>query len=99
MDQGVIQNLKVHYRKLVIQTQLKAYEKQAESTNISVLDALRLLSKAWARVTEKTIANCFRHTNIDNAPKQPGDSEEEVKEAEDPGTDPDDDIPLAALRL
>ena len=60
MDQGVIQNLKVHYRKLVILQQLKSYDSTAEPTVISVFDAFRLLSRARARVSEKTISNCFR---------------------------------------
>ena len=46
MDQGVIQNLKLHYRKLVILQQLKSYDSTAEPSIISVLDALRLLSRA-----------------------------------------------------
>ena len=53
MDQGVIQNLKVHYRKLVILQQLKSYDSTEEPTVISVLDALHLLSRAWAKVSEK----------------------------------------------
>ena len=94
MDQGVIQNLKVHYRKLVILQQLKAYEDTTEPAVISVLDALRLLSKAWANVTAKTITNCFRHANFTS--EQPADPYSEVDDDED---DPEDDIPLAALRL
>ncbi|XP_062622348.1 tigger transposable element-derived protein 4-like [Saccostrea cucullata] len=89
MDQGIIQNLKVHYRKLVILRQLKAIENQTELT-ISVLDAMRMLNQAWAKVSEKTIQNCFRHANFTSAPEEEAVSEDE---------DPDDDIPLAALRL
>lgn len=60
MDQGIIQNLKIHYRKLVIMKQLKSIERNKE-LQITVLDALRMLYQAWDRVTEKTIKNCFRH--------------------------------------
>ena len=59
-----------------------------------MLDALRLLSKAWANVTAKTITNCFRHANFTS--EQPADPYSEVDDDED---DPEDDIPLAALRL
>lgn len=38
-----------------LKSSLKAHEKQADSTYISVLDALRPFSKSWASVTEKTI--------------------------------------------
>lgn len=53
MDQGIIQNLKIHYRKLVIMKQLKSIERNKE-LQITVLDALRMLYQAWDRVTEKT---------------------------------------------
>ncbi|XP_062606703.1 tigger transposable element-derived protein 4-like [Saccostrea cucullata] len=90
MDQGIIQNLKVHYRKQVILKQLQSIEKKTE-LQISVLDALRMLNNAWNKVTEKTIKNCFRHAKfVINEPENTPDEEEE---------DPEDDIPLAALRL
>ncbi|XP_052696183.1 tigger transposable element-derived protein 4-like [Crassostrea angulata] len=54
MDQGIIQNLKIHYRKLVIMKQLESIERNKE-LQITVLDALRMLYQAWDRVTEKTI--------------------------------------------
>lgn len=38
-----------------LKSSLKAHEKQADSTYISVLDALRPFSKSWASVTEKTL--------------------------------------------
>ena len=89
MDSGVIQNLKVHYRKLVILKQLKAYEDTTEPAVISVLDALCLLSKAWANITAKAITKCFRHANFTS--EQPADPCSEVDDDED---DPEDDIPL-----
>lgn len=93
MDQGIIQNLKIHYRKLVIMKQLKSIERN-KILQITVLDALRMLYQAWDRVTEKTIKNCFRHANfVSAATNEHADSPDSDEE------DPEDDIPLAALRL
>ena len=49
------------------------------------------MSRAWARVSEKTISNCFRHTNF--VREEPAETCSEEKE------DPEDDISLAALIL
>lgn len=93
MDQGIIQNLKVHYRKLVIMKQLKSIERNTE-LQITVLDSLRMLYQTWDRVTEKTIKNCFCHANfVRAATNEHADSPDNDEE------DPEDDIPLAALRL
>ena len=45
MDQGVIQNLEVHYRKRVVLRQLSAIDNKHEFS-ISVLCALRLLQQS-----------------------------------------------------
>ena len=65
MDQVVIWNLKLHYRKLVIKKKIRAVDNKTDFT-ISVLDALRMLSQAWGSVTSKTISNCFRHAKFVN---------------------------------
>lgn len=88
MDQGVIKNLKTHYRKQVILRQLQAADKK-EELQITILDALRQLRQSWSMVTPTTIANCFRHANFkpaDNDTVDVSDSDE-----------PDDNIPLARL--
>lgn len=52
MDQGVIRNLKVQYRKLLIQRKIRAIDLNSEfSINIHELDALRMLRRAWGLVT------------------------------------------------
>lgn len=56
MDQGVIRNLKLHYRKLVIQKQITAIDTKTEFA-ITVLDGIRMLNHAWSKVTQTTIAN------------------------------------------
>jgi len=81
-DQGIIQNLKVQYRKQVLLKQITYAEKKKDFV-ITVLDALRLLQQAWTSVTPTTITNCFRHAGFSH---QTPETENE-----------DGDIPLARL--
>ncbi|XP_041369641.1 tigger transposable element-derived protein 4-like [Gigantopelta aegis] len=87
MYHGIIHNLKVHYRKLVIMHKLKAYDEK-QDLKISVLDALRMVNQAWVNVTPTTIKNCFRHAEFT---KPDGQSEPNSE------NDSDDDIPLSRL--
>jgi hypothetical protein len=62
MVQGIIQNLKMIYRRLVVERVLRAVENgQAIDNGITVtlLDAVRVLQSAWLQVKPETIANCF----------------------------------------
>ena len=90
MDQGIIQNLKVYYRKQDILRQLKAIKKKTD-LQITVLDALRMLHNAWHKGTETTIQNCFRHSKFATTQTETEKTEEDE--------DPEDDLPLAALCL
>ena len=63
MDQGVIQNLKVHYRKLLLRCRISEIEARKDY-KIELLDALHLLRRAWEQVTGETIKNCFRHAKF-----------------------------------
>lgn len=63
MDQGIIQNLKHLYRRQVV---LKILDNATEKTNINLLDAGRMLNKAWNQVTQQTIRNCFRKAGFNN---------------------------------
>lgn len=88
MDQGVIRNLKLHYRKLIIQKKIRALDSKTEFS-VTVLDALRMLNNAWGRVTTETIANCYKHAGFQSSDPVPdNDSDDEI----------DDDIPLSQLR-
>nr|XP_011440876.2 tigger transposable element-derived protein 4-like [Crassostrea gigas] len=87
MDQGIIQNLKVHYRKRVLVRYISAIDRK-ETPHISVLHALHMLIQACNSVTEKTISNCFRHADF--TPSSPPE--------EDDDFDLDDDIPFSRLR-
>lgn len=63
MDQGVIRNLKAHYRKQLVLKVVEDIENQVKSKTI-VLDAIIILDKAWHNVISTRIANCFRHAGF-----------------------------------
>ncbi|XP_069134565.1 tigger transposable element-derived protein 4-like [Argopecten irradians] len=92
MDQGVIHNLKVHYRKLVIQRKIRAVDNKSGEVSITVLDAIRMLNQAWGSVKDTTIRNCFRHAGFVSATTISDD--DEAPESDD---DPEDDVPLGTL--
>lgn len=81
MDQGVIWSLKQIYRKQLF---LKIVELQDDNirSSIFILDAIDLLSFAWATVPVKTIHNCIWHAGM-------------VKHSfQTMNFDPEDDLPL-----
>ncbi|CAH3998250.1 unnamed protein product [Pieris brassicae] len=87
MDQGVIKALKTQYRKLIVYKQvlqmIQNIENSKDTQSLSVLDAILMISEAWDKVTQTTIANCFRHAGFkDLSPSQ---------------AENDDDIPLARM--
>ena len=61
-DQGIIQALKVHYRKNMVKHLITAINSGSTAANfkITLLDGLQMLRRAWESVTESTISNCFR---------------------------------------
>ncbi|XP_037557867.1 tigger transposable element-derived protein 4-like [Dermacentor silvarum] len=59
MDQGIIKNVKVLYRKHLLERMLLCMESSMQY-EVSVLSAIHMLAQAWGRVKEETIANCFR---------------------------------------
>lgn len=63
MNQGIIQNLKVHYRRFLLRERIKAFDENKDIL-INLLGALHILRKAWMEVKGETIANCFRHANF-----------------------------------
>ena len=88
MDQGIIANLKHHYRSFLVKRLISAIDAHQPHI-VTVLDAMRLKHKAWGLVKQSTIANCFAHCHF------------KLVEAEQPTHDPedeaDDDMPLADL--
>ena len=67
MDQGIIKNLKGHYRsklcsRLIAELDLDTTRQMKDLVkSINLLDCLHLLSESWSSVKTETIANCFRH--------------------------------------
>lgn len=60
MDQGIIQNLKHHYRKRILQKILN-YNANEDPVAIDLLAAVRNLTRAWnSDVKSGTIHNCFK---------------------------------------
>lgn len=58
MDQGIIQNLKVHYKKLLLRRRIAAMD-GGTSFKFDLLVSLHLVRDAWDKVTGRTIKNCF----------------------------------------
>ena len=59
LDQGIIKNAKVHYRKRVIRRLLDNLESTGELPIINVKDAIDYIHFAWEHVQPSVIANCF----------------------------------------
>ena len=57
-DQGIIKNLKTHYRKYLLLKLIAAVEAIEEFT-VTLLDCMYLLRLVWENVSAKTIANSF----------------------------------------
>lgn len=63
MDQGIIQNLKVHYRRLLLRKRIDAAD-DGRPFIFNLLGSLHLLRRAWNSVTEATIQGCFRRAKF-----------------------------------
>jgi len=66
MDQGIIQNMKVFYRKLVVEHVIREIKagREVDYKAITVLDAIRMVHSAWYHVKPETIAHCFEHAGF-----------------------------------
>jgi hypothetical protein len=63
MDQGIIANLKVNYRNLMLKQVLQKRDDKDE-TKLNILDAMLMMKEGWTKVTSNTVANCFRHCSF-----------------------------------
>lgn len=63
MDQGVIRCLKSHYRRLQVLKLIQSIDSNNQNS-FTVLDAILMISEAWEKVSQKTVANCFRHAGF-----------------------------------
>jgi len=59
MDQGIIQNLKVYYRKRLLRRRILAIDSKSDFS-LNLLNSIHLLKQAWDDVKPTTLANCFR---------------------------------------
>ena len=58
MDQGIIENLKRHYKKILLCRWLKAMD-MGKEFEFTLLGALHVVRCAWEQVSKSTIRNCF----------------------------------------
>jgi len=86
MDQGIIWNFKMNYRRLVIEKLIDNHERKQEFA-INVYNAIVFIHRAWRTVTAHTIQNCYRKAGFVN------DQQTDVSDDSS-----DDDIPLVYLR-
>ena len=64
MDQCVIRSLKAYYKALSVRKLINAIEKNESLTELSILDALRMLDVAWKKITTEAVGNCFVKAGI-----------------------------------
>ena len=79
MDQGVIRSLKAHYRRRIVPLCIKSLDENKPLPKITILQAMKHLVSSWNTVSEETIVNCFKKTNISHANQQTA-----VTDADDP---------------
>ncbi|XP_064071485.1 tigger transposable element-derived protein 4-like [Vanessa tameamea] len=63
MDQGVLRCLKSHYRRMQVLKLIQNLDSNNQNS-FTVIDAILMISEAWDKVLQKTIANCFRHAGF-----------------------------------
>ena len=68
LDLGIINNFKMHYRKLLMQHVLSVMEECTSASEIlksvTVLQALRWVSQARKKVSSDIITKCFRRAGV-----------------------------------
>ena len=60
MDVGIIQRMKLKYRKRMVSNLLGKIDKCELAMQISVLDAIQWMQKAWHEVEKSTIHKCYK---------------------------------------
>ncbi|GBM59810.1 hypothetical protein AVEN_10018-1 [Araneus ventricosus] len=87
MDQGVIQNFKIHCRKRIVRKVITALENNQSMPKINLRESIAEISKTWNYdVTDRTIRNSFAKVGFFVSNENSANTEEE------------DDIPLEELK-
>lgn len=88
LDLGIIKNLKVHYRKRLVQHALQSITTGTIHKKVNVLQAINMISLAWNQVKSKTIKNCF----IKGGFSEPKQDEPNISDENDVDESDDDTI-------
>ena len=68
LDLGIIQNFKIHYRKLFLRFVISKIDECSTisevTKSVTVLQAIRWVAQAWKLVKEETICKCFQKAGI-----------------------------------
>ncbi|KAK3731990.1 hypothetical protein QZH41_005495 [Actinostola sp. cb2023] len=84
-DQGIIQNLEVHYRKTMVRKMLQYLDENQPIKAIDLKDAVFMMAKAWDNVSQTTIKNCWKKAGFPGEVLEPTHDPFESDE-EDEGT-------------
>ena len=85
-DQGIIQNVKVHYRKTMIRRMLQCLDENKPVEAINLKDTVFMMAKAWDDVSITTISSCWNKAGFPDDVAEPShdpfesDEEEETDE-------------------
>lgn len=92
LDQGIIRTFKAHYRRHLLKALISTMDSSENVTelckNVTLLDAIRWIVKAWGDVKPTTIVKCFSTVGFCDG---------EISAVMSDDIDEDDDIPLAVL--
>ncbi|GBN38534.1 hypothetical protein AVEN_147345-1 [Araneus ventricosus] len=64
LDQGIIINLKVFYRKEFVKKVMDSIDKKQKMKPFNKLDCMKTADRAWMNITQKIIKNCFEQAGF-----------------------------------
>ena len=64
MDMGIIASFRAHYRRFFLKKKIQDIDADIEETKLTILGAAQLTARAWSKISDKTIRNCFRTSGI-----------------------------------
>lgn len=64
LDQGIINSLKVSYRKEYTRRLIDAIEISPAIKKLNIYESIKMLVEAWDRMDSQVIFNCFRHAHF-----------------------------------